>query len=133
MIQLTYVSEASHDLTSDELFKIIEASSRNNLRDELTGFLIFAKNRFFQLIEGPQDQIEALVTRLNRDPRHRAIRIVNRQQIAERAFPRWHMKRLEAGSELWRALPEGVWGEGSQNRLKEDLASFLGQDAPVRA
>ena len=53
MIEVAYISEASSTLAPDEVFKIIETSARNNLRDDLTGFLIFADNRFFQVVEGP--------------------------------------------------------------------------------
>lgn len=38
MIQVSYISAATSELSADEIFSIIEASSHNNLRDDLTGF-----------------------------------------------------------------------------------------------
>ena len=94
MEQLVYTSSASDDLGSGEVFKIIEKSAQNNAPAELTGFLIFANRRFFQVIEGPGESIDALMRRLGSDTRHHSIEIVLRQEIAERSFPDWRMKRV---------------------------------------
>lgn len=125
MIQLTYVSEASSGLAPDELFSIIETSSRNNLRDGLTGFLVYARDRFFQIVEGQDDPIEALLSRLTRDRRHSNIAIVSRASIAARSFPRWQMKRLAPGNELWRALAAGSTAGHLDPKLRDDLSRFL--------
>ena len=98
MIQLAYVSRAARSLASDEVFRIIESSSRNNLRDDLTGFLIFSADRFFQVVEGPEPALEALLARLNSDERHSSIEIVSRKEIEQRSFPNWRMKRLKPDS-----------------------------------
>ena len=61
-MQIAYVSRASSVLAPDDVFKIIETSARNNSRDDLTGFLIFAENRFFQVVEGSRSAIDALLS-----------------------------------------------------------------------
>jgi hypothetical protein len=94
MIQLAYTSDASDNLASGEIFKIIETSSSNNLRDDLTGMLIFANDRFFQIVEGEPAAIDSLVVRLEADPRHHSIQVLHRQEIGERSFPRWRMERV---------------------------------------
>ena len=77
MLQLAYVSRASSVLAPDDVFKIIETSARNNSRDDLTGFLIFAENRFFQVVEGSRSAIDALLSRLGEDTRHSQIEILS--------------------------------------------------------
>lgn len=94
MIQLAYISTAADDLASGDIFKIIEKSARNNGAVELTGFLIFANRRFFQVIEGPFSGINGLMTKLRADPRHHSIKIVHRSAITNRTFPNWSMKRI---------------------------------------
>ena len=94
MLQIAYVSRASSVLAPDDVFKIIETSARNNSRDDLTGFLIFAENRFFQVVEGSRSAIDALLSRLGEDTRHSQIEILSQTEIAQRAFPNWRMKRL---------------------------------------
>lgn len=109
MIQIAYTSIASNDLGSGEIFKIIERSARNNADAGLTGFLIFSNNRFFQVIEGPQPKIDALMHTLEGDPRHHSIAIVHRASIDTRSFPDWRMKRVFAsasGKRLEKTVPE---------------------------
>jgi len=98
VIQVTYISEATSKLGPGDLFRIIETSTKNNLRDDLTGFLVFLNRQFFQVIEGPQDAIDALLIRLQSDPRHTCIKIIDERSIDARAFPAWRMKRLQNGA-----------------------------------
>ena len=94
MIQLAYSSDAHGNLASGEVFEIIETSASNNLRDDLTGMLIFANDRFFQIIEGEPAAIDGLMARLQADPRHHSIEVLHRHEIRERSFPRWRMERV---------------------------------------
>lgn len=95
MLQLAYTSNAAPNLTSDEVFKIIETSARNNLGEGLTGFLVMSAGRFFQVVEGPQTAIDALFSRLSNDSRHSGIAILFRENISDRSFPKWQMKRVK--------------------------------------
>lgn len=99
MIQLAYTSSAAESLGSGDVFKIIETSARNNAGAQLSGFLIYANQQFFQVIEGPSSAIDELMQRLRHDPRHHTIEIVHRANVSSRSFPKWSMKRI--------ALPDG--------------------------
>ena len=46
-------------------------SKQKNRDDEITGVLFYENGNFLQAIEGPEQNIEALVERLRRDKRHR--------------------------------------------------------------
>lgn len=109
MLQIAYTSVASVSLGSGEVFKIIEKSAQNNAPAGLTGFLIFSNKRFFQVIEGAQSDLDALLRTLEKDPRHHSINIVHRAPIATRSFPSWRMKRIaapEASDRLEMLAPE---------------------------
>lgn len=98
MIQVVYESEATTALSSGDVFRIVETSSKNNLENDLTGFLIYKDARFFQVLEGPQDAVDALLARLRKDPRHTNIEVLISAPISRRSFPNWRMKRVAASS-----------------------------------
>jgi hypothetical protein len=98
MEQIVYTSIATDSVTSAELFKIIEVSARNNPGREITGFLIATQNSFFQLVEGPAERLGELIEVLQRDPRHRDIRIQLREPIRQRDFPSWRMQRFNTAN-----------------------------------
>lgn len=124
MIQITYVSTAALSLDAEELFRIIEVSSRNNLRDDLTGFLVFSGGRFFQLLEGPEAAVENLLGRLAGDRRHTALTVLSREPVLARSFPRWHMKRLPAGDDLVQTVAAGTDGSPMSLDLRAALTAF---------
>jgi hypothetical protein len=73
------------------LREIVSASQRNNSRDGITGFLIFDKTWFVQILEGERAQVTETYNRIARDDRHSAATIVNVRDVAARSFPNWTM------------------------------------------
>lgn len=70
---------------------IVSASQRNNSRDGITGFLIFDKTWFIQVLEGDQAQVSSTYTRIARDPRHTSATILDARNVQGRSFPNWTM------------------------------------------
>lgn len=60
LIELTYVSEPVQGMSFLGLMRLLYHSYLRNLRLEITGALIFENNQFGQVIEGPEDVIDAL-------------------------------------------------------------------------
>ena len=125
MHQLIYTSEARPDLSSEDLFRIIEQSARNNPSADITGFLLYRKNKFLQLIEGPLLSLETLISKLENDTRHHSLRILQRLPVAKRSFPRWRMQRIgweeSALDELERALVEAGQPRSVPSAVREFL------------
>ncbi len=94
MIQVTYTSVATGKIGSADVFKIVEASAKNNAVNGLSGFLIFTGGRFFQLLEGPEAAVDALLAKLAKDSRHASLEVLTRAPVEERLFTKWKMKRL---------------------------------------
>ncbi|AWW74293.1 hypothetical protein CD351_07615 [Erythrobacter sp. KY5] len=113
MKQVTYESEASPGLGADDVFDIISKSVRNNGDSGLSGFLIFAHNRFFQVIEGPAQGITDLMDRLSKDARHHSITILDERTVDKLSFSRWRMKRF-----VFEGLDDNAF-----LRIPSDLAS----------
>ncbi|UIP07312.1 BLUF domain-containing protein [Erythrobacter sp. SDW2] len=101
MQQLLYSSEASEPIASEEIFRIIATSARNNGARGITGFLVHTRNHFLQLIEGEAAALDALLEDLADDTRHCRLEILSRGEIADRSFPKWRMERVSlSGGDL---------------------------------
>lgn len=100
MTQLIY---ASHPFGFDEatLAAILVVARRCNARDGITGALICRGDLFLQLLEGPQQAVEAAYRRIERDRRHVDIRLLSRRTVTERLFPDWAMRDDPARSWMW--------------------------------
>jgi hypothetical protein len=92
MEQLVYVSRSVRSVNSAIGMSDILAEARpNNARDGITGCLTAIDGRFVQVIEGHPDKLDDLINRLLRDERHTELRVLERRNVAERAFPQWDM------------------------------------------
>lgn len=90
MLQLVYISSATTrglDLTD----VILDVSRRNNARDAVTGLLYADGTRFLQVLEGDPDAVDAAFARILPDPRHRAVVVLSRREVAAREFGSWDM------------------------------------------
>lgn len=98
MLQLVYISSANPAApcsTQD----ILTVSRRNNARDRITGLLYADAGRFLQVLEGPEDAVEAAYARIQGDARHRAIVMLSRRTIDRRAFGHWEMAHRAPGAD----------------------------------
>jgi hypothetical protein len=74
---------------------ILAESQRNNERDGLTGALAAHDERFIQVLEGPGHTLDGLLRRLEGDPRHRDIVVLDRRPINGRQFGDWAMANAQ--------------------------------------
>lgn len=105
MLSVVYVSTATVPFSDEELVALLEKSRRNNTRLELTGLLLFKDGQFMQALEGPDEAVQALYAIIERDPRHRGIRALMREQVTERQFPDWSMGFRTLTNEALQAIP----------------------------
>lgn len=91
LIQLIYVSTASHEFTDAELDEILKASVRNNSQRGITGMLLYIDGCFMQVVEGEAQPVIDTLARIMADPRHHHITVLNEADIEEREFSRWSM------------------------------------------
>ena len=62
-----------------------------NARCGITGALMFGDGRFLQVLEGPEDAIDAIFMRINCDCRHQNVRLLSRTHSDKRLFAAWTM------------------------------------------
>lgn len=83
-----YVSDAVGGAATSllALAEILGQAERNNRRDGLTSALMRHDGRFLQLIEGRRVDVDRLMDRLRRDPRHENLRLLSDLPVAVRRF-----------------------------------------------
>ena len=105
LIELTYVSEPSQNMSFLGLMRLLYHSYSNNQALGITGALIYENNQFGQVIEGAEKDINALWQKIQQDGRHKNIRLIESKQINERSFSKWTMV-FQGGEEMAKTLPE---------------------------
>jgi hypothetical protein len=105
LIELTYVSQPAQAMSFLGLMRLLYHSYSNNQALGITGVLIYENDRFGQVIQGKVDQIDALWNRIQKDQRHKNVRLIDRKPISERTFSKWTMV-FQGRDEIVNALPE---------------------------
>jgi hypothetical protein len=93
MRQVIYrsITTALSGRATDDLPSIVQDATARNGLEGITGLLYSEDDSFLQVIEGHDDSIEELLTRLEADDRHRGIRILSDRRITDREFGDWTM------------------------------------------
>lgn len=87
--------------------QILEASQRNNARVGVTGALMFNAGAFAQVLEGPQDGVESTFERIQCDPRHGDVTVLQCGPAESRSFANWSMAfvgQSDAGRTRWEGI-----------------------------
>lgn len=91
MFALVFKSIASADLNIHSYEQIIAKSEDCNHKNDITGFLIFHKGHFLQLMEGEETIIRNLYDTIRLDPRHSDCLLVCTENIHSRLFNSWNL------------------------------------------
>src|SRR5664280_1829405 len=73
--RLIYSSEATPGLAAAELEEMLAESRIRNQVYGITGVLLFVEGAFLQILEGEKDDVLGLMERIQRDPRHRGVKV----------------------------------------------------------
>ena len=96
LLRIIYISTAPKDFSDAELAILLKAARRNNLRNNITGVLLYHDYTFLQMLEGPEYAVKATFARISRDPRHGGILVSDWSRISERTFGEWSMGWMKA-------------------------------------
>lgn len=91
MYQLIYVSTAVKQMSADALRELLTIARRNNIKEGVTGMLLYHEGSFFQVLEGEEEAVQGIFRRVERDSRHRMVTVLMEQDVDERAFGDWSM------------------------------------------
>jgi Sensors of blue-light using FAD len=99
LIQFAYISRST--FAGPENFRgaiephagqILVQARANNRKSGFTGVLCFGDGCFLQCIEGEQEPLNNLLSKLRVDSRHRSFTVLWLKPILTRSFGRWEMK-----------------------------------------
>jgi FAD-dependent sensor of blue light len=91
MRQILYASWSNTTGDEADVARILEQSRHNNALEGVTGVLWADGKQFVQVLEGPDDSVQATFERIRGDPRHHNIIVLHDMPIAEREFGGWSM------------------------------------------
>ena len=74
-----------------EVHQILAAAQRSNATKCVTGALIFNSGGFAQVLEGEREQVSAIFEKIQRDPRHSDVLVLDYSRVEKRGFPNWSM------------------------------------------
>jgi len=84
----------------DEIDDLVRHSQDHNERVGITGILVASGDLFFQLLEGPEAEVDHLYARICEDPRHCEVLLLSSEQgDFGRICPDWAMRKVDLGSE----------------------------------
>jgi hypothetical protein len=97
LYNVVYCSRATAGVGPAEVDRIIATARRCNPRHGITGMLVFGSGVFMQWLEGPRDNVIALMALLRADPRHENIvQLSEAEEVRERLFPDWDMELVSS-------------------------------------
>ena len=91
IFELSYQSIAAKGLQESDIEDILRASNQNNGEHDITGALVYFKDVFFQIVEGPKTKILQLYEKLLLDQRHHDLKVIYKGIKTQRAFKDWSM------------------------------------------
>jgi len=93
--ELSYCSNARHDLTLNDIEAIVRESETNNDSSDITGCLVHLKNSFFQIIEGNKNDVLAVYSKIKKDKRHFNVEVIWEGFKGSRTFDSWAMAYVD--------------------------------------
>ncbi|WP_437205301.1 BLUF domain-containing protein [Planctomicrobium sp. SH664] len=119
MIQLIYTSAAVTPFSTSDLMKLLQGWRQKNGACGVTGLLLSYQNSFMQVLEGPDEAVEATYARIKVDPRHRWLQQLCCSSISRPIFVGWSMGFVN-GDAPWvkgiRGFTEFVGRKGAPSR-----------------
>jgi hypothetical protein len=93
--QLVYCSRNQIKGTEPEVVDavqiILSSARKNNACAGITGALLFNEGLFAQVLEGPVDSVEQIFEKIQRDPRHSDVTVLQSSAAERREFSEWSM------------------------------------------
>jgi hypothetical protein len=89
--RIIYCSQATSDISPEELIALLELARRNNEQTGLSGMLLYCSRSFLQVLEGEPEALAATYEKIFADGRHTALRLLMHEDVPAPLFPDWTM------------------------------------------
>ena len=91
MFQLVYLSTEAVAFDAAQLLALQTESEQANRQRDITGMLLYRDGFFLQALEGSREAVGALMDRIQKDSRHKALLVLLAGAVVERDFASWSM------------------------------------------
>ncbi len=91
IFHLVYISEAYDHICYSDIQEILDSSKSNNLKNDITGLLIYKDHHFIQILEGVEALVMETVARIIQDRRNHHVRVIVESKSNQRIFESWAM------------------------------------------
>ncbi len=133
--RLIYTSRLNPNIKSniiEEFRSILLKSQKYNKLKQITGFLVFDRLNFIQIIEGHRDKVWELFRIIENDDRHHDIKLIQFVDCERRQFSEWSMGgclRTVVTDHIF--LRYGFIGAIESNEVRPDNLIALSHDLMV--
>ncbi len=126
--QICYLSSVNEALDAEALTQLVERARITNAALQVTGLLAYGEGHFFQVLEGPRDNIASAFARLTRDGRHHDIHVLQDEMISSRDFAGFPLAFRPLDSRVLLTLDSFSWESAIPM-----IIGGLGHELPVQA
>ncbi len=91
IFRLCYLSKPTKPFTAEDLDDIESKSIIANNERDVTGLLIVNDDRILQILEGAEDSVRKLYTKIEADSRHTMLKLVSAAEDEVRLLYKWSM------------------------------------------
>ncbi len=92
VFQTVYISTATKKFNeATDIDGILKVAHVFNKTQNITGMLVYKAGIFLQLLEGPEKEVESLMSKISKDERHSNVKILLKQKDNPRLFGDWTM------------------------------------------
>jgi len=88
---LCYKSELNPKIKEEEIMQILITAQKFNLKNSITGMLLYIDGHFIQFLEGEKEIISSLYRKIMIDRRHYGVKTLSEGAATYRLFPNWVM------------------------------------------
>lgn len=89
----------AQDRRKVSLGSLFSQARSNNKERDICGALLLSGDWFVQVLEGDETVVRRLYERIEKDPRHEHVELLETAPIGERVFRRWAMARVAKDGE----------------------------------
>ncbi len=118
----------------DGVFQIIRTANTFNASAGITGALMLHKDKFAQILEGPEAEVLNLYGKISADDRHKNVTLLRSERGVPRLFADWHMALISGNgfadvpltatkNTLSRAFPRDL--DAQQTKLTDYLRNSV--------
>jgi len=97
IFRLAYASRSTADMAHPAVVALADDAAAHNRRNHVSGVLFAENSLLLQWLEGPAEDVCALMSRISTDPRHKDVAVLSAGWLSARRYPAWPMQLADGG------------------------------------